>query len=196
MSEKLFDKFCGIWNEAKSNPLVNAGRGAQQVDSAIAFRARESNREKILARLQMSEWVSTPELIEITHRFSASIHELRERGHTITGRPRDDGTYEWKHESYSPMEFVSDGEKASYYLSTHWKMKRLERLEFDGYQCCWCKATDSLHVHHWLYALFCEHVNDLMTLCEDCHNRIHALTDIHFPKTVCVNVKRQLELLQ
>ena len=64
--------------------------------------------------------------------------------------------------------------------STQWKKKRRVILKRDNYQCQTCGLTDyqgSLHVHHRYYVHGCpawEYDNDaLITLCEDCHFKIH-----------------------
>lgn len=63
----------------------------------------------------------------------------------------------------------------TYLLSQHWQQTRMERLCMDGFRCQSCGATSNLNVHHLTYRnLGHEDVkNDLITLCYDCHKRIH-----------------------
>lgn len=55
-----------------------------------------------------------------------------------------------------------------------WQKKRLEILERDGWQCCFCgEKTETLHVHHLIYESGkepweCQNDN-LLTLCVNCH---------------------------
>lgn len=61
-----------------------------------------------------------------------------------------------------------------YIASPQWKEKRYERLQYDGYRCRLCGATNYLTVHHITYRhLGDEKMRDLITLCQHCHERIH-----------------------
>ena len=61
-----------------------------------------------------------------------------------------------------------------------WQKKRLDIFNRDKFKCRSCEDTKkTLHVHHlyydyklkpWEYS-----DDDLVTLCEDCHNTIHSL---------------------
>lgn len=62
------------------------------------------------------------------------------------------------------------------YLKTkHWKKAREQRLKIDGYVCSVCKSNKRLQVHHLTYEnIHNEDVfTDLITLCEDCHAKVH-----------------------
>jgi hypothetical protein len=64
------------------------------------------------------------------------------------------------------------------YLTTpEWQATRKHILQRDHYQCQGCHAVDVLlHVHHYTYErLGCEQDEDLVTLCEDCHEELHRL---------------------
>jgi len=61
----------------------------------------------------------------------------------------------------------------------YWQRKRLEILERDNFMCCICMDTKkTLHVHHKIYKenrkVWEYEDNELITLCEDCHNKIHS----------------------
>jgi hypothetical protein len=62
---------------------------------------------------------------------------------------------------------------------TRWKEKRLIILERDKHSCKKCKSKKNLHVHHTYYisdAKPWEVPDDcLITLCEVCHRREHAI---------------------
>ena len=71
---------------------------------------------------------------------------------------------QWYHEQYLQSEW--------------WKKTREERLRMDGYRCSWCGSEKDLNVHHFSYDyLGCEDAKDLITLCEDCHQRLHKCTE-------------------
>ncbi len=62
-----------------------------------------------------------------------------------------------------------------------WQKKRLEVLERDNFTCRACGETEkTLHVHHLAYSKEPWDVNmdDLLTLCEYCHNVAHELKKI------------------
>ena len=63
---------------------------------------------------------------------------------------------------------------ADYIKSKVWKKKRNERLSFDGYRCRQCGSAQNLRVHHITYErLGHEEMDDLITLCKDCHAKVH-----------------------
>lgn len=61
------------------------------------------------------------------------------------------------------------------YLQTpEWQEKRELALERDGYRCRNCNCDKNLHVHHRSYERRGnEDINDLTTLCNDCHEHFH-----------------------
>lgn len=64
-----------------------------------------------------------------------------------------------------------------YLNSPEWKEKARQRLELDGYRCTKCRSAINLRVHHITYAsLGHEDIeNDLITLCNDCHKKLHEV---------------------
>ncbi len=62
-----------------------------------------------------------------------------------------------------------------YMQSKAWDKKRRQRLKLDGYTCQECGATDApLDVHHLTYERFGrEDMDDLKSLCRQCHDREH-----------------------
>lgn len=68
-----------------------------------------------------------------------------------------------------------------HYLRTEtWKAKRMEVLERDGHKCTGteCRETKRLHIHHLTYKnLGNEPLEDLITLCRNCHKKAHNIKD-------------------
>lgn len=69
--------------------------------------------------------------------------------------------------------------KKSYYeyiLSEEWQKLRRKRLQLDGYVCRECGTGKNLQVHHITYRHLRqpEEINDLVSLCRTCHERVHA----------------------
>lgn len=67
-------------------------------------------------------------------------------------------------------------EYKAYLDSPKWKAIRERALMRDEYKCRLCGSSEHLHVHHARGAhRFHEenHMEDIITLCEDCHSRIH-----------------------
>ena len=61
-----------------------------------------------------------------------------------------------------------------YMSSDLWKQKRLARIEKDGYKCKLCGSAINLNVHHITYErLGREPLDDLITVCADCHEKLH-----------------------
>lgn len=62
----------------------------------------------------------------------------------------------------------------AYIQSDEWKAKRDQRLALDCNKCQVCGSSDGLEVHHLTYRnLGHEEMNDLITLCHDCHKKQH-----------------------
>jgi uncharacterized protein YdcH (DUF465 family) len=67
-------------------------------------------------------------------------------------------------------------EYETYLHSSKWKNIRKLVLERDGNKCTECDETRNLHIHHKTYEnIFNEenHLEDLITLCESCHEKKH-----------------------
>ena len=69
--------------------------------------------------------------------------------------------------------------KAQYqdYLKTeHWKMRRLKALKRAGHRCALCASEKFLQVHHNNYERLGGELDfDLVVLCGDCHEDVHAM---------------------
>ena len=70
-----------------------------------------------------------------------------------------------------------------YLESITWKLKRLEVLKRDRFRCRDCgRCNCSLQVHHLTYAnLYDEPLEDLITLCDDCHKKRHGIEEKPLP---------------
>ena len=64
-----------------------------------------------------------------------------------------------------------------YLKSKKWQTIRKLKLEQENYKCAFCKCKrKKLHIHHLTYThLYNEgkHLDDLVVLCENCHNKLH-----------------------
>lgn len=74
-------------------------------------------------------------------------------------------------------------EYLSYIQSSYWFFKREEAFIYHGRKCKKCNSTKQLEVHHLTYRrLGHERMRDLMVLCKQCHNLLHAALDQVIPK--------------
>ena len=75
---------------------------------------------------------------------------------------------------------MTKDEYADYLLTDHWLDVREQRNAIDGYKCVLCGSPYNLHVHHISYdRLWCEKPDiDLVTLCEDCHFKLHRALNV------------------
>lgn len=72
----------------------------------------------------------------------------------------------------------SNSRYQSYLLSDHWKALRGLKLNQQRFRCQCCRETKRLQVHHRHYRdLVSCTLNDLMVLCESCHQILHALLE-------------------
>lgn len=61
-----------------------------------------------------------------------------------------------------------------YLESTEWAEKRAKVLKRDNYLCQGCLESKATQVHHWTYdRIFNELLCDLISLCRNCHEKIH-----------------------
>jgi len=56
----------------------------------------------------------------------------------------------------------------------------------DNNKCRWCGETNNLNIHHLNHEN--STVDQLITLCRRCHNRIHLIENTHINGRVCVNL--------
>lgn len=59
----------------------------------------------------------------------------------------------------------------AYLQSPEWKALARQRRKIDGYRCRLCNRSDRLQVHHRTYdRQYHEDIEDLTTLCDECHD--------------------------
>lgn len=69
-----------------------------------------------------------------------------------------------------------NAEYEQYLASVSWADKRDERLRLSRGMCESCGANRKIQVHHLTYErIFKEEMDDLMCLCEQCHNELEKL---------------------
>lgn len=77
--------------------------------------------------------------------------------------------------------YINDPETNKFYKTYKWQQKRKEILNRDNYECQVCKSKGRFHigecVHHKkelkLYPELAMDNDNLITLCNRCHNLIH-----------------------
>ena len=63
----------------------------------------------------------------------------------------------------------------AYIASKEWKRFRVEAILHANGKCCQCGNADKLRCHHKNYKnLFHETFDDVMVVCENCHNLLHG----------------------
>lgn len=149
-------------------------------------RKRRDNRTVSLKNVLIGgQWYSTSVLAKrVGHRFSTNIQDLRDSGHVIEKRRCANGEFEYRLVGRRRVKRVPESWHHRYLRSSHWQAKRAARIEYDGGKCCDCGTSFNVTVHHWRYDLFHERLEDLMTLCEACHRKIHDYDRVHitFPR--------------
>ena len=73
-----------------------------------------------------------------------------------------------------------------------WSQRRNEIMRRDGYRCRRCGANGKLNVHHKRY-IYGRHPwqypdSNLITLCENCHRRVHLIQDIRYAVTILLMI--------
>lgn len=62
-----------------------------------------------------------------------------------------------------------------YLKSKAWQKQRLKTFKRDGFKCVCCGASINLRAHHITYEnLGAEEDGDLVTLCKECHEKVHG----------------------
>jgi hypothetical protein len=70
---------------------------------------------------------------------------------------------------------MTKDEYQTYLQTDHWKLMARLTKERDGHRCRFCGSSDYLVAHHISYTNmpYKESLNDLSTLCEECHTHFH-----------------------
>lgn len=86
--------------------------------------------------------------------------------------PEENGFFVKKCKYYKRI-FIDFNE---YLNSSMWAEKKKGILERDGYKCVLCGSAKNLHVHHITYEnLPFEKDEDLITVCNKCHEKLHKM---------------------
>ena len=62
---------------------------------------------------------------------------------------------------------------ATFLESPKWQEVRSQVLRRDGYRCRFCRSEHELVVHHTRYDRGWDNPNICLTLCSDCHSKVH-----------------------
>ena len=74
-----------------------------------------------------------------------------------------------------------DERYSEYLKSEKWREVRQKVIERDGYVCSVCGSKEDLCVHHLTYRhIYDETMEDLVTVCTNCHRDIHEFKDMYF----------------
>lgn len=89
----------------------------------------------------------------------------------------------WNEGNHWPIEvrnkisqtLLNGHDPAPSYYGADWKIQRTSCLQRDDYMCQQCGSIYDLEVHHWepYRFSFDNSLENLITLCGDCHNEIH-----------------------
>jgi hypothetical protein len=129
-------------------------------------------------------------------RLAPAIEQLRNaHGFAIDGHGTCKKPYKLCDVSQSPtLAMVAPDMKAIYYTLPHWHKVKHERQARDSHRCVLCMSGSALQCHHVSYAkLFNEPIEDLVTLCDTCHRRVHQDCRLKFPSGVSVQYAHLLE---
>lgn len=105
----------------------------------------------------------------------------------------------WKHKNIKPTKKkkkvknvkkiieINHAKGLSYHeflISKYWFNVREKVMKRDGFQCVCCHSKNNLQVHHMDYkhhGFEHKHLNDLTTVCNDCHKIVHGIITIKIP---------------
>lgn len=77
-------------------------------------------------------------------------------------------------EPIKQLMFISAKDKLEYMQSEKWRALKLSRLRIAQHKCESCGSTHNLHLHHITYErLTQERIEDVVIVCEECHQRQH-----------------------
>lgn len=170
-------------------PLFSAAAASQQ---ARLFHERDEAQANVLAVLRTGKRytkIDYERSFEDGRRLAPAVEQLRNaHGFTIRGDGSAKKPYFMPDEKQRPlMARVTPEMKAAYYKLDHWMKRKYARQDRDGGACVLCLSSDDLRCHHVSYGrLFNEPLEDLLTLCAECHDRVHEKCGLKFPSGVSV----------
>lgn len=170
-------------------PLFSVATAERQ---ARKFHERDEAQANVLTTLRCGEPIykkSYEASVKNGSRLAPVIEQLRNaHGFSISG----DGTVEKPYKLTDSRERpslarVTPEMHAAYYWLPHWAKVKHDRASRDGHRCVLCWSVDELRCHHVSYAnIFNEPLEDLLTLCDGCHGRVHKDCRLKFPSGVPV----------
>ena len=96
-------------------------------------------------------------------------YEIKELYSQLSSKKREEEERREEEEGWKEI-----AKQKEYMKSPKWKRKRQKRLDIDGHRCVLCDTKSNLNIHHTTYSNFRnEEMEDLRTLCRDCHNSVH-----------------------
>lgn len=122
---------------------------------------------------------------EIRHEFSHynfnKWHEER----------TNEASYLWESVKQINSQTSRFGKYREYLNSEKWKMKRTDVLIRDNHLCQECNNKPAIDVHHKTYEnLYNEPLEDLISLCRECHTEIHRVLHLEEMK----KIREQIEI--
>lgn len=122
-------------------------------------------------------YVYIDEIDILIQKLRKAKHEWNHKNEFVQHSPHSASTHPNAIPKYKTFGDVNHFEAYRKYLrSDEWQQKRQERLQKDGFRCRNCGAVVGLEVHHKNYDNFgAESIEDLATLCKECHDKKTAL---------------------
>jgi hypothetical protein len=160
-------------------------------EKARSFHERDDAQKAVLARLRNGPLLKVDYENDSADgsRLAPAIEQLRNAyGFSIKGDGSINNPYRLEDVSQRPTKArVTPEMKAVYYTTPHWLGVRSVRFAMDMHRCVCCHAAEELRCHHVSYEkLFNEPLEDLLTLCDRCHGRVHASCRLKFPSGISV----------
>ena len=164
----------------------------QTKDKARRFHASKQAQQDALAKLRDGGGLTKVDYersFSDGRRLAPAIEQLRNaHGFAIDGHGTARKPYRLSDISQLPtLAMVTPEMEAIYYTLHHWRAVKEAREIRDLRRCVLCLSTSDLRCHHVSYAkLFNEPLEDLMTVCDRCHGRVHQDCRLKFPSGVSV----------
>ena len=88
-------------------------------------------------------------------------------------------------DTYNLIELIKTNRLMKFYKSKEWRQMRIKALQRDNYECCMCRDKGKYRkadcVHHIKevkeYPELSLTFDNLMSLCNTCHNEVHDRLD-------------------
>jgi len=167
-------------------------------NTARDFHQRDEAQCDVLARLRsgdlLKKSVYESELSDGS-RLAPVVEQLRNaHGFLIKGDGSHASPYFMPDTRQKPsLARVTPEMRSAYYMTPHWQIVRSARFEHDSMMCVLCGDSEEIQCHHVTYeSIFREELSDLLTVCSDCHSKIHKHGRLKFPSGVSVQWAAQI----